>query len=37
MALRPAPKRKVDLQKLDDLQKEIFGSETEEIKNPSVG
>lgn len=27
MALRAAPKRKVDLQKLDDLQKEIFGSE----------
>ena len=28
MALRPAPKRKsVDYQKLDDLQKEIFGSE----------
>jgi hypothetical protein len=37
MALRPAPKRKVDLEKLDDLQKEIFGSETEEVKNPSVG
>lgn len=37
MALRPAPKRKVDLEKLDDLQKEIFGSETEEAKNPSEG
>ncbi len=37
MALRPAPKRKVDLEKLDDLQKEIFGSETAEVKNPSVG
>lgn len=36
MALRPAPKRKVDLEKLDDLQKEIFGSETEEVKNPLV-
>lgn len=29
MALRAAPKRKVDYQKLDDLQKEIFGSEQE--------
>lgn len=30
MALRPAPKRKtVDYQKLDELQKEIFGSEKE--------
>lgn len=32
MALRPAPKRKsVDYEKLDDLQKEIFGSEQEEV------
>jgi hypothetical protein len=37
MALRPAPKRKsVDYQKLDDLQKEIFGSENEENKTPLV-
>ncbi len=35
MALRPAPKRKVDLQQLDDLQKEIFGSETEEVEKSS--
>lgn len=34
MALRPAPKRKVDYQKLDDLQKEIFGSEREGKKVP---
>lgn len=37
MALRTAPKRKVDLQKLDDLQKEIFGSEAEEVETSSAG
>lgn len=37
MALRPAPKRKVDLDKLDDLQKEIFGSQTDDAKNPPAG
>lgn len=36
MALRPAPKRKVDYQKLDDLQKEIFGSEPESGEMPST-
>jgi hypothetical protein len=37
MALRTAPKRKsVDYQKLDELQKEIFGSENEEDKTPLV-
>lgn len=36
MALRPAPKRKVDYQKLDDLQKEIFGSELESGETPST-
>jgi hypothetical protein len=36
MALRPAPKRKVDLQKLDDLQKEIFGSEAGEVETSSA-
>ena len=36
MALRPAPKRNsVDYQKLDDLQKEIFGSEKAESKTPA--
>ncbi|MGC2234986.1 MAG: hypothetical protein WA584_02325 [Pyrinomonadaceae bacterium] len=36
MALRAAPKRKVDLQQLDDLQKEIFGSDAEEVKTVSA-
>jgi len=36
MALRPAPKRKVDYQKLDDLQKEIFGSEQEGRETPAI-
>ncbi len=37
MALRPAPKRNsVDYQKLDDLQKEIFGSEKAESKTPAA-
>ncbi|HRH40775.1 MAG TPA: hypothetical protein PKY82_03960 [Pyrinomonadaceae bacterium] len=36
MALRTAPKRKVDLQELDNLQKEIFGTQTEEVTNTSV-
>ena len=36
MALRTAPKRKVDLQELDNLQKEIFGTQTEEVMNTSV-
>lgn len=37
MALRPAPKRKpVDYQKLDDLQKEIFGSEQEDAKTSLI-
>jgi len=36
MALRPAPKRKVDLQQLDDLQKEIFGSEAGEVETSST-
>ncbi len=37
MALRPAPKRKpVDYQKLDDLQKEIFGFEQEDAKTSSI-
>ncbi len=36
MALRPMPKRNsVDYQKLDDLQKEIFGSEKAESKTPA--
>lgn len=36
MALRPTPKRKVDYEKLDDLQKQIFGSETEESESPAT-
>jgi hypothetical protein len=37
MALRPAPKRKsVDYQKLDELQKEIFGSGQEEREEENV-
>ncbi len=36
MAIRTAPKRKVDLEELDNLQKEIFGSKTEESSTPSV-
>lgn len=37
MALRPAPKRNsVDYQKLDDLQKEIFGSEKAESNTPAL-
>jgi hypothetical protein len=36
MALRPAPKRKsIDYQKLDNLQKEIFGTEKEGSETPS--
>ena len=36
MAIRSAPKRKVDYEKLDDLQKEIFGLETEEKETPAT-
>lgn len=36
MALRPAPKRKVDYEKLDDLQKEIFGSEEAGRESPAI-